>query len=157
MCQSGQRVFQGNNLYSKGACYAVMDKINPSAESKRFVYLGEDKLKSNVGLKVLRRGEDSYYAILDAGNSWFDAKRSFDIILDEGNEITFTVTSVAGGLISGRTIVLDGLPDRPMGTTRLNVQVEMTSVSELSVRIEDMGFGMIINKSGKVWNSSFKV
>ena len=58
-------MFQGNNLYSKGACYGLLERLNPSKEWKDYVYLGADKLKANIGIKALRRGEDSYYALLN--------------------------------------------------------------------------------------------
>ena len=41
----GRRVFQGNNLYSKGACYGIREKIGLE-EKKEYVFLGLDKLKA---------------------------------------------------------------------------------------------------------------
>ena len=58
LCKN-RRVFQGNNLYSKGACYGIGERIKPGKEWKEYVYLGADKLKSNIGMKALRLGEDS--------------------------------------------------------------------------------------------------
>lgn len=152
-----RRVFQGNNLYCKGACYAMMDKINPSEVYKSHVFLGEDKVKANVGLKALRRGEDSYLAILDAGSNWFEAKADFEIILDEGNEIGFVITSLTGGHVNEKTIVLDGLPERPRGTTRLAIHIEMSSVNTLELEIEDLGFGQIIKSSGRAWTQTLNI
>ena len=63
----GRRVFQGSNLYSKGACFGMLERISPSEAGKTHVFLGNDKLKANVGMKILRRGEASYFALLDAG------------------------------------------------------------------------------------------
>ena len=33
---------------------------NRQESTREYVYLGEDKLKSNIGMRALRRGEDSY-------------------------------------------------------------------------------------------------
>lgn len=52
----GRRVFQGNNLFSKGACYGMMERLTPGENGKNHVFLGRDKLKSNIGMKVLRQG-----------------------------------------------------------------------------------------------------
>lgn len=108
----GRRVFQGNNLYSKGACYAMMERLAPSEEWKKHVYLGADKLKSNIGMKALRRGEDSYYAILDAGTNWYEAASDFDIILESGNTVDFLITPLTGGGVLDRQVQLAGIPDR---------------------------------------------
>lgn len=51
----GRRVFQGNNLYSKGSCYSIKEQIVPTELSSGFVFLGEEKLKSNIGMKVFAK------------------------------------------------------------------------------------------------------
>ncbi len=153
LCRN-RRVFQGNNLYSKGACYAMYDKLVPNDIAKEYVYLGEDKIKSNIGMKAIRRGEDSYYAILDAGTAWYEAVADFDMILDEGNEFSLVVTSLTGGRVIEKPMILDGLPQRPRGTTRLGFHIEMSSVNTLQIEITDKGFGEIIKSSGRAWNQS---
>lgn len=156
LCKN-RRVFQGNNLYSKGACYGMLERLNPSAVGKEHVYLGADKLKSNIGMKALRRGEDSYYAILDAGTNWYEAVSEFDVILESGNELDFVITPLTGGNVTSRTLTLEGLPQRPKRTTRLNIRIEMTAVDKAAVTIEDMGFGELVPSSGKAWTQTIPV
>lgn len=156
LCRN-RRVFQGNNLYSKGACYGMLERLNPSEEWKKHVYLGVDKLKSNVGMKALRRGEDSYYAILDAGTNWYEASADFDVILESGDTVDFIVTPLTGGTVLDRPVHLQGIPERPRGTTRLNVHIEMTAINQAAVTIEDLGFGELFPSSGKAWSSTIQV
>ena len=156
LCKN-RRVFRGNNLYSKGACYGMTERIRPGTEWKEYVYLGADKLKSNIGMKALRCGEDSYYAILDAGNNWYEASSEFDIILEDGNTIEFVITPLTGENVSSRLITLEGLPERPSRTTRLNVQIEMSAVNQAVVTVTDMGFGEIFRSSGKAWTQIITV
>lgn len=153
LCRN-RRVFQGNNLYSKGACFGMMDRLEPSEISKSHVYLGAEKLKFNIGMKVNRRGTESYLAALDAGSNWFEAQAAFDVILDEGDTIPFIITSVTGGSVEEKSIILDGLPKRPKGTTRLHISMEMTKVDSLEIEIEDLGFGEIIKSSGRAWSQN---
>ncbi len=156
LCRN-RRVFQGNNLYSKGACYGMLERLSPGDLWKEYVYLGVDKLKSNIGMKVLRQGEDSYYAILDAGNNWYEASAEFDVILEDGNELDFVITPLTGGAVSSHVLTLEGLPQRPKRTTRLNVRIEMTTVDQAAVTIEDMGFGELFPTSGKAWTQMIQV
>lgn len=156
LCRN-RRVFQGNNLYSKGACYGMMERMNPSTEWKENVYLGVDKLKSNIGMQVLRQGKDSYYAVMDAGVNWYEAEKEFDIILEGGNELRFVITPLTGGNVTHRSIALDGLPERPAKTTRLNIHVEMTAVDQAAITVEDMGFGEFFPSSGKAWTHNIQV
>lgn len=156
LCRN-RRVFQGNNLYSKGACYGMMERLNPGEEWKEHVYLGADKLKSNIGIKALRHGEDSYYAVLDAGINWYESTSEFDIILESGNTVEFVITPLTGGNVTNRVITLEGLPERPMRTTRLNVHIEMTAVDQATVTIEDRGFGELYRSSGKAWTQTISL
>lgn len=156
LCKN-RRVFRGNNLYSKGACYGMVERIRPGKEWKEYVYLGADKLKSNIGLRALRCGEDSYYAVLDAGNNWYEAASEFDIILEDGNTVEFIITPLTGENVSSRLITLEGLPERPARTTRLNIQIEMSAVNQAVVTVTDMGFGEIFRPSGKAWDQTITV
>lgn len=153
----GRRVFQGNNLYSKGACYGMLERMKPGGEDRNYVYLGEDKLKSNIGMRVLRRGEDSYYAVLDAGMNWYEAAADFEVILESGNTVDFTITSLTGGVVTDKQVILEGLPIRPRNTTRLKLHVEMTAVDRAAITIEDMGFGELFASSGKAWTHTISV
>lgn len=156
LCRN-RRVFQGNNLYSKGACYGVMEKLYPGEITGKYVYLGEDKLKANIGMKALRHGEDSYLAILDAGVNWYEAKNDFDVILESGNTISLLITPLTGGTLHEKSILLEGIPERPRSTTRLRIHAEMTAVNRLSLEIVDMGFGELYKSSGRAWTQSIIV
>lgn len=150
LCRN-RRVFQGNNLYSRGACYGGVERLNPGPEGKSHVYLGKDKLKANIGMKVLRRGEESYFAILDAGSNWYEVMADFEVISENGNTLDFLITPLTGGNVSDRQIVLEGLPERPERTTRLRIHMEMSAVDRTVITIEDLGFGELFPSSGKAW------
>lgn len=156
LCRN-RRVFQGNNLYSKGACYGALERRSPSEEGKNHVYLGKDKLKANIGMKVLRRGEDSYFAILDAGTNWYEASADFEIILESGNTVDFMITPLTGENVIDKRVILEGLPERPRNTSRLKFHIEMAAVNQVTVTIEDMGFGEIFPSSGKGWTQTIVV
>ena len=148
---TGRRVFRGNNLYSKGACYGAMEKINPGEISKTMIFLGEDKLKANIGIRLLRSGIPSYCAILDAGISWHECESSLEIILDKETELQLIITSLTGGHVSERLITLDGLPERPPRTTRLQLALRLKSADTALLTITDLGFGALFPASGKEW------
>ncbi len=156
LCKT-RRVFQGNNLYSRGACFGAVERINPGEEGKNHVYLGQDKLKSNIGMRVLRRGEESYFAIMDAGKNWYEASADFEVILETGNVLDFLVTPLTGENVVDKKIVLEGLPQRPDRTTRLRVHMEMSAVNQIVATIEDMGFGELFPSSGKGWTHLISV
>lgn len=148
LCKN-RRVFKGNNLYSKGACYYTMDKLLKEKDDKSaIIYLGKDKLKTNIGMRVKRGMENSYLAILDGGENWYECRREFQIILPGGNCLNFIITPLDGRNSQEIEIVLEGLEERPKNMTRLNVVVTMLNDTTLNVEIQDMGFGEFYHSSG---------
>ena len=105
----------------------------------------------------MQPGEDSYLAILDAGVNWYEAKTDFDLILESGNVLCFTITPLTGENIMDKTVTLDGLPERPRCTTRLRIHAEMTAIHTLTLEITDMGFGELFKSSGRAWTHTLQV
>lgn len=153
----GRRVFQGNNLYSKGACYGIREKLGIEPIGEEYVFLGLDKLKANIGMRVLRRGQESYFALMDAGVNWFETKKEFHVILEEGDVISLLLTPLDGKEPREINMIMEGLEQRPDWTTRLEVKTGMLSERELGVRIKDMGFGDFFPASGGEWNKVFEI
>lgn len=146
-----RRVFMGNNLYSKGACYGILEKISPSDAGKSYIYLGKDKLKSNVGMEVKKRGQTVYLALLDAGVNWYEVKGEAEFILWEGNELTFQISSLIGNHVYIENMVLDSLAERKKGTVRVGLHMEMVSDTVIHVTVTDLGFGEFYPSTRQVW------
>ena len=151
----GRRVFRGNNLYSKGACYGARAKRMPEKEISQYVFLGNDKLKANIGMKVLRRGQDSYFALLDAGTSWFEAEKQCEFILESGNSFSIIVTPLTGKDSKAVEMVLHNLPKRRDRATKIQMSISMKSEKEVSVVLQDMGFGEIYPATQREWQEEF--
>ncbi len=164
---SGRRVFKGNNLYSKGASYGALERLCPSAQGKAHIFLGEEKLKSNIGLQIIREGRESYLALMDAGVNWYDAKCERELYLESGNSFYVAVTPLthvypekeAAGKYPVRyeKVELDGLPERPACTTRLRLQMSMSDVGEIDLEVTDLGFGELIKSSGRIWKKKIRL
>lgn len=153
----GRRVFGGNNLYSKGACLGMKEKLCESDIGKKHVFLGEDKLKANIGMNVVRRGVDSYFALLDAGQNWFDAAKECDFILEKDSSFEIRVTPLNGRDATVVEIMLDGLAERPEKTCKIHMDIYLKDVSTVVLRMEDMGFGEFFPSTGRSWVEEFKL
>lgn len=162
----GRRVFRGNNLYSKGAAYSAMEKLCPSVQGKEHVFLGSEKLKANIGLQVVKDGQESYKALIDAGVSWYDVKGTCQFLLESGDRFFLTVTPLAhvfqektpAGKYPVRNVEveLSGLPERPKRTTRIELRFSMKDVNHLVLEVEDLGFGEIIKGTHHVWTKEIE-
>ncbi len=150
MCVN-RRVFMGNNLYSKGACYGILEKLHPSAIGNEHIYLGKDKLKANVGMEVIRRGQPSYLALLDAGFNWYESKAEVEFILQEDFILEFKISSLIGSKVYVVSMELDGMAERKAGTSRMKLQIDMISDTMVRIVVEDLGFGEFFPSSNQKW------
>ena len=144
----GRKVFQGSNLFSKGACIGLQERIVPSEAGKGHVFLGNDKLKANVGMKILRQGEESYYAILDAGVNWYEAQAEMEFYIQDGDGFQVTVTPLIGRSGKQAQILLE---DMPGPIARIHARFYLEEETALTVEARDLGFGEFRPASGHVW------
>ena len=154
---SKRRVFQGNNLYSKGACYAAYERVHPSAASTKYLFLGRDKLKVNIGMNAVVDGKEQYYPLIDACVNWFDVGREWDLLLESGNELFFVLTPVNGGVRRTLVMKLNGLPEQDGHMTRLHLKARFLSEERFAVRVVDLGFGSFFESSGLSWEQEVNV
>ncbi len=144
----GRRVFQGSNLFSKGACIGLQERLAPSETGRSHVFLGKDKLKANVGMKVLRQGEESYYALLDAGMNWYEAETEMEFYIQDGNGFQVTVTPLTGRNGKQAQILLEDLPG---SMARIHARFYLEEENCLTVEARDLGFGEFRPSQGHVW------
>ncbi|MBR6302854.1 MAG: hypothetical protein IKR35_03285 [Lachnospiraceae bacterium] len=151
---SKYRVFQGSNLYSKGACYGLIDRNLGEPIEKKNIFLGNDKLTANVGMNILSQNDETYYAILDAGVSWYDAGETFEFYIQDGNYIEFIIRSLVG---SGDRIARITLDDFSQKISRMRCKLYMESEKLLIVEIEDLGFGEFRPSTHKIWREEIPI
>lgn len=156
LCKAG-RVFQGTNLFSKGACYHAREKAAPSSLLQEYCYLSEDKLKANIGIICNDRGEDKTLTLLKAGTSWFEATADFDVILVKDNRISLVISPIDGSNYKVADITLEGFQARGNRTNRMGIHLEMTDKETMQVEIRDKGFGEFFASTGQIWRESFSV
>ena len=150
-----RRVFAGKNLYSKGACYAGF--IKDGNKPWPFVFMGDQELKVNLSLKVLKQNEMQFISLLDAGDNWFESEFSCEVILDGTKEIEFWIQRPDRRQASVEVLELKDLPDRENRTTRLRITAKPVSDKDIKIIIRDLGFGEIVPSSNKVWEHEISI
>lgn len=153
LCRN-RRVFLGNNLFSKGACLSMRDRLYPDDSKEQYVFLGNDKLKANVGLRLLRQNEEIYCALLDAGVNWYEAENEIEFYIRDGNDITLTITSLIGKSSKLAKITLEDF-DAPVSRLRMHLYLE--TEGDLIVEIEDLGMGELRPGGGHIWKEKIQL
>lgn len=146
----GRRVFMGNNLFTKGACYAAATR-DKEAEWP-FVYMGENEMKFNLSLKVHDKGELSFYNLISAGSNWFESKGQCEVIISGSYEVDFWKQLPKSREAKIETLRLTDMTPRPDRATRIRITATPVSDDRIDIEIKDLGFGEIFMSSGKVWH-----
>lgn len=153
LCRN-RRVFLGSNLYSKGACYGGNERLNPGEEGITHVFLGNDKLKANIGMKVFRQGEESYLALLDAGVNWYEARMDMEFYIQEENAVELLITPLIAKNGKQVRITLEGLKHFP---SRIRLSLYLPKENILRAEIEDLGFGEFRPATNHVWTEEMEI
>ncbi len=145
-----RHAFQGKNLYSKGACYAVMERIG-LIEDHGIIFGGRDMIERNLGMEMRVRGKDTYYPLVSAGINWYEAHHICEFILDGEREIRVISQPMAEGESVVHLLQLPGLPPRPDRATRVRMTVWFSAATCCHIEVEDLGFGGLYRSSGLSW------
>ena len=143
-----RRIFLGNNLFCKGACHGMLERFKPSEAASSYVFLGEDKLKSNIGMNVRRQGENTYLALLDAGTDWKKAVATQEFYLREDRVVELVATSLVGGGKFSIPLELEGLPG---DVSRVRMTLSMKAENILHASFWDLGFGEFRPAENRSW------
>ncbi len=152
---TGRRAYQGMNLYSKGACYAAMERAGLIPD-RDIIYGGLDMVAHNIGMEMRIRGKDSYYPLVNAGVNWYEVHHVCEFIPHGEREIQLISRPMTPGETTVHSMRLPGLPKRPDRATRLRMTVYFTSPSCCHIEIEDLGFGGLYKSSGLSWSRDIR-
>lgn len=136
---NGRRAFLGNNLYSRGACYAAHRKSEADKEGP--VYLDETRLTRQICIRMRQHGQDEWTPIVSWGTHWYEADTQLEVLLEEPSDMELHVESLTGSQVQVYTVSKDTLPDRRDYSIRLLVKVMFTDENTCKIRFQDMGFG----------------
>ena len=145
-----RQAFQGQNLYSRGACCAAMERAGIVPE-RRILYSGDDMIPVSLGMEMRIRGKETYYPLVNAGINWYEAWHVCEFIPDEEQEIRLLSSQVSQEDVVTHLLLLRRLGKRPNRTLRVRMTVYFTAPSCCRIEAEDLGFGDLVPSSGETW------
>lgn len=145
-----RHAYQGQNLYSKGACYAAMERAGLIVD-RGILFSGRDMIRVNLQMEMRIRGKLQFYPLVSAGINWYEAHHVCEFIPDGEREIRITSQPMAEGETVVHRMRLPGLPSRPNRATRLRMTIYFSAPGCCHVEVEDLGFGELYRSSGQTW------
>lgn len=154
LCQ-GRRVFAGQNIYTKGACYKA---VGGEYEEfyKRFFVETKENVIYDVGISSGEE-EDKFIPIVLGGCQWYNIHGKINIILDDTDKLTIIYRNRQSGEEVREVVKLHGIPKRPNKTSKFSVEVEFDDPHRGAVIIKDVGFGKLFPTTNKIYRKEFEV
>ena len=147
---SGRRVFRGQNLFTKGACYSARE-FGGEGKLGEFVFLDEDMITSDILIKTYHNAGVGETMLVKAGSRWKEVDVSIDVIPDEEEEVQLMVKNVLFHETKAHILSLGGFMGRPNKMTRFTIRIRFADKNTCIVTLKDNGFGEFCPSSNRIW------
>ena len=140
---SKSRVFVGQNLYTKGACFAASDLAGWTRLGSRYIFMDETRLKSSISVRAMDGGKELVIPLVSAGLSWYDVNASAEFMLSSDRRMELVICGDEETGERNALIRCDWIPERPDRASRILLHLTCPAEDKLKVEITDLGFGEI--------------
>lgn len=152
----GRRVFMGQNLFTKGACYHA--RLGAIEDANDAVLCTEGSIPFDIGVSVGdMEGRNHFYPIAYGGREWYNMKGSVTLFLDDTRRIVMMYRDKVSKEMQKEVIEINGLPQRPPKTTKISLEVEMFNETMGAIVIRDVGFGKLYPTTNKIYRKEFSI
>lgn len=152
----GRRVFKGNNLYTRGACYAAREKIdNPKLSD--FIFVGDEMIKYSLSLQGYCNAKSQAIILMKGITNWYDVDEKLYVILDEEDTITVNLIDIWNKEKRSESLKLDGIPKRQNKTSRIEIRVKCLNSKTIILTVKDKGFGELYPSSNRIWEKEIRI
>ncbi|MCD8325211.1 MAG: DUF5716 family protein [Lachnospiraceae bacterium] len=154
------RVFQGNNVYSQGACLTLMQMEDEEAGSD-YLLLNDTDIRYHIGLNCRRQGlltenlAEEYIPVFQAGTHVGRCHDRIYVLPDQGEDLIVLAQSARDGQMKRLRVPSGELADKPLGENRLMVEFDFLNLSTLRIQVTDAGLGNLVPGSGRTVTETF--
>ncbi|MCD7842716.1 MAG: DUF5716 family protein, partial [Lachnospiraceae bacterium] len=155
------RVFQGNQVYSLGACLTLLQMESEDEALKGYAFFNDTDIRWHIGLNCRRQGlltenlAEEYVPVFEAGTHVGSCHERIYLLPDRNEELVILARSVHDGTIKRLDVPIGELADKPLGENRLMVEFDFLNISTLQVQVTDVGLGSLVPGSGKTVTQTF--
>lgn len=153
---AGRRVFRGQNLFTRGACYAARE-LSGEGKLEQCLFLDEEMIACNVSLRVYKDAALQEVMLAKAGSLWSEVDSSVDVIPDDEEEIQITIQDVLKHETKAHMLSLSGFAGRENKMTRFTIRIRFADNMTCIVTLKDNGFGEFCPSSNRVWERYISV
>ncbi|KIR02780.1 hypothetical protein P261_01595 [Lachnospiraceae bacterium TWA4] len=143
----GRKVYQIEAIYAEGA--AANSWIQ---NDDQYLYLCEGRVPATVSMNVIKQQgaqeNELQLVLVKAGTNWYDTRSTIELLLEDSQEIELKVEIFGRRLSNTYKIACPKVENRPIKTTRVELNIAFLSDDYLMIRIKDLGFGELFPSTG---------
>jgi len=145
---TGRRVFMGQNLFAKGACYASKELSGDPILTDLKLY-NDDMVTSIVSIRVYCDTKFKEIPLVEAGEIWYEVNKSIEAIPEGNLELDVTLSNIMTRDSVHERLILSKIPKRPDKTTRLAISFTCKNRDIGVIKVKDLGFGEFYPGTGE--------
>lgn len=146
---SKRRVFQGYNLFVKGAGYGNLSLCG-MGDGNDYQFVCSGRTLVDIELEVEKDNKTIAVMLSKAGTNWYEAGARAEGILDDERFIKLKIVSSISKAAGEVVIDLKSFPQRPNKTTRIEIVLAYRNDRQCIVCVKDMGFGDFFRSSDEI-------
>ena len=160
LCEHG-RVFQGNNLYSLGACYCLRQMVESTSYLEEYVYLSKQDIAYDIGIYCYSQGVaresfgPEYLELFRRGSFYENCKTELYLLPEGEEELVIEAKALSEPCPQLLRLDLSAFPQRKAGQSKIKLSLEFTDTETLAITIEDVGLGQVSPGSGRIIQETF--
>lgn len=162
LCYHG-RVFQGNNLYSRGACYCLRQVLKPIPVLQEYVFVSSQDIAFDVGMYCHVQGirkesmRPQYIPIFEKGTPFKTCRRTLYLMPEGEKTLTLEVKALYRPQPLHIFLDISDFPNLKAGESKLKIDLEFTDCRTLTIFIEDIGLGTLMPGSKKTISRTIRL
>lgn len=152
----GRRVFLGQNLYTKGACFAAKE-LSGDRKLGDYILLNDEMIPCSVWIRVYCDALMKEVLLTEEAIPWYEVNKSVEVIPEGEAELEIIFKNIMTKESIREKIKVDHLPNRPNRMTRLEINVTFISKTTAKIIVKDLGFGEFFPETGHTWEFSIEI
>jgi hypothetical protein len=153
---TGRRVFYGQNLFTKGACYAAKE-LSGDRKLNDILLLNDDMITSSVAIRVYSDTKFVEMPLAEAGEIWYEVNKSLEVIPEGTAELEVILKNIMTRDVNYEKLALNQFPERPDRMTRLEINFTCKNKTGGIIKITDLGFGEFYPGTGSGMEFSLEI
>ncbi len=144
-----RKVFAGQNLFVKGACFGAYEE-SVGGNKDNIILACSNRITTGIEVDITERGTAKRLRVIKPGTNWYTARRRLDFILEDVSAIKVILRPCDSNKEYYEEIDISQIPYRKGKMTRVELDIKFNSDSWCTITVKDKGFGDFVKSSGVV-------